>query len=74
VSVAERGGSLEIGEPERLPFSPEVYSLGPARPGGRFGATPRSPDGKRFLLEQFASQAVVEPVHLVRSWRRLVER
>jgi Tol biopolymer transport system component len=74
VSVAERGGSLEIGEPERLAFSPELYSLGPARPGGRFGATPRSPDGKRFLLEQFASQAVVEPVHLVRSWRRLLER
>ena len=74
VSVTERGGSLEIGEPERLPFSPELYSLGPARPGGRFGATPRSPDGKRFLLEQFAAQAVVEPVHLVRSWRRLLER
>jgi eukaryotic-like serine/threonine-protein kinase len=72
VSVSERGGSLELGAPTRLPFSGEEFDLGMRPGGGRLAV--RSPDGQRFLLARFGAGAVTEPVRLVRSWRRLVER
>jgi hypothetical protein len=33
-----------------------------------------SPDGKRFLVERFDSGAFVEPIRLIRGWRRVVEK
>jgi Tol biopolymer transport system component len=74
VSVAERGGTLEPGAPERLPFSPEDFGFGSTGESGRFGLAVRSPDGKRFLVARYDSAAVVEPIRLVRSWRRLLEK
>ena len=64
VAVTERNGGVEMGTPERLPFSRETF---------RLDSGVRSADGKRFLVERFQSEAVTEPVRLVRSWRRLVE-
>jgi Tol biopolymer transport system component len=65
VAVTERSGVLELGKPEPLPFSPQIFRLD-------FGVL--SPDGKRFLVERYDSEAVSEPVRLVRSWQRLVEK
>jgi hypothetical protein len=73
VSVAARGEALELGTPERLPFSREAFGFESSTGGGRFGTAVRSPDGKRFLVARYDSEAVTEPVRLVRSWRRLVE-
>ena len=73
VGVAARGDALELGTPERLPFSREVFGVESSTGGGRFGRAVRSPDGKRFLVARYDSEAVTEPVRLVRSWRRLVE-
>jgi Tol biopolymer transport system component len=73
VSVAARGDALELGTPERLPFSREAFGFASSTGGGSVGAAVRSPDGKRFLLARYDSEAVTEPVRLVRSWRRLVE-
>jgi Tol biopolymer transport system component len=74
VSVADRGGSLEPGTPQRLPISRDQFSFDSAGGGGRFGMAVRSPDGKRFLVARYDSQAVTEPIRLVRSWRQLVEK
>ena len=65
VSVSERTGALDFGAPERLPFSRDAFRL-------FFGV--RSPDGKRFLVERFDSEAFTEPIRLIRSWRKLVEK
>ena len=65
VTVVERNGGVEIGTASRLPFSTETF---------RLASGIRSPDGKRFLVERFDSEAVAEPVRLVRSWKRLVEK
>ncbi len=65
VAVTERNGAIAIGTPERLPFSRETF---------RLDLGVRSPDGKRFLVERYASDAVTEPIRLVRSWRPLVEK
>jgi Tol biopolymer transport system component len=65
VSVSERTGVLDFGAPERLPFSRDTFRL-------FFGV--RSPDGKRFLVERFDSEAFTEPIRLIRGWRRLVEK
>jgi Tol biopolymer transport system component len=64
VAVTERNGTLEIGVPQPLPFSSQLYRLDYVL----------SPDGKRFLVERYASEAVVEPIRLIRSWRSLVEK
>jgi Tol biopolymer transport system component len=64
-SVSERAGAFEVGAPERLPIPRDAFRLG-------YGA--RSPDGKRFLVERFDSEAYTEPIRLIRSWRRLVEK
>jgi len=74
VSVAAHGDALELGTPERLPFSQEAFAFESSTGSGRFGAAVRSPDGKRFLVARYDSQPVIEPVRLVRSWRRLVEQ
>ena len=34
----------------------------------------RSLDGKRFLVERYDSEAFTEPIRLIRSWRKLVEK
>jgi Tol biopolymer transport system component len=73
VSVAARGDALELGTPERLPFSREAFGFASSTGGGSVGTAVRSPDGKRFLVARYDSEAVTEPVRLVRSWRRLVE-
>jgi len=65
VAVADRNGVLEPGPPERLPFPKNAI-----RPDGRVF----SPDGERFLVERFDSEAFTEPIRLVRGWRRLVEK
>jgi Tol biopolymer transport system component len=65
VGVTERGGALEIGAPERLPFSRDTLNLD-------LGV--RSPDGKRFLVLRYDTEAFTEPIRLIRSWRRLVEK
>ncbi len=65
VSVGERTGALDFGAPQGLPFSPDSFRLD-------FGV--RSPDGKRFLVERYDSEAFTEPIRLVRNWRRLVEK
>ena len=65
VTVSERNAVLEVGTPERLPFSPQTF---------RLESGVRSPDGKRFLVERYDSEAVTEPVRLIRSWRRVVEK
>jgi hypothetical protein len=65
VGVAVRNGALEVGTPERLPFPRETISLDS---GVVFS------DGKRFLVERFDSEAVTEPIRLVRSWPRIVEK
>jgi Tol biopolymer transport system component len=65
VPVTWRNGSPEPGMPERLPLpreAPRLYSR------------IFSSDGRRFLVERYASEAVPEPIRLVHSWRRLVER
>jgi serine/threonine protein kinase/Tol biopolymer transport system component len=72
VAVAERGGSLDLGVPERLPFSREAFRFESSIGGALVGAAVRSPDGKRFLVARYASQAVTEPIRLVRSWQGLV--
>ena len=63
--VALHGGVLEAGSPERLPFP-----KGALRPDSPVF----SPDGKRFLVERFDSEAFVEPIRLIRGWRRVVEK
>jgi Tol biopolymer transport system component len=65
VTVAERSGALEIGTPAPLPFSPQTF---------RLDSGVLSPDGKRFLVQRYDSEPVVEPIRLIRSWRRLVEK
>jgi Tol biopolymer transport system component len=65
VAVSERASALEFGAPERLPFPADALELA-------FGF--RSPDGKRFLVLRYSSDAFVEPIRLVRSWRPLLER
>jgi eukaryotic-like serine/threonine-protein kinase len=65
VAITDRSGALEPGVPEPLPFSPQIFRLD-------FGVL--SPDGKRFLVERYDSEAVQEPIRLIRSWRRLVEK
>jgi Tol biopolymer transport system component len=65
VSVIVRNGSLDAGTPERLSFSKETISLAT---GVAFS------DGKRFLVQRFASGDATEPIRLVRSWRRIVEK
>jgi eukaryotic-like serine/threonine-protein kinase len=65
VAVTGRNGTLAIGVPQPLPFSSQLYRLD-------YGV--QSPDGKRFLVERFASEAVREPIRLIRSWRSLVEK
>ena len=64
-SVGERGGSLELGAPLRLPFSSESFRLGL----GVFSA-----DGRRFLVARLESEAFTEPIRLIRGWRQLVEK
>ena len=64
VDISERNGGIEVGPPQRLPFP---------REGLRLVSGVRSPDGKRFLVERFEGEAVVEPFRLLRSWRRVVE-
>jgi Tol biopolymer transport system component len=65
VAVTERGDVPELGEPERLPFSARAFQL----EGGVF-----SPDGRRFLVLRYDGEAVAEPIRLIRSWRRVVEK
>ena len=65
VAVSERAGALEFGLPERLAFSEDALDL-------RLGI--RSPDGKRFLVLRYASEAFDEPIRLIRGWRQLVEK
>jgi Tol biopolymer transport system component len=65
VAVTDRSGALEPGPPERLPFP-----KGTLRLDGRVF----SPDGKRFLVERFDTDAFTEPIRLLRSWRRVVEK
>ena len=65
VSVGERTGGLDLGAPARLPFPRDTFRLD-------FGV--RSPDGKRFLAERYDSEAFTEPIRLIRSWRKLVEK
>jgi serine/threonine protein kinase/Tol biopolymer transport system component len=65
VSVGERSGGLELGAPERFAFSRDTFRLD-------FGV--RSPDGRRFLVERYDSEAFTEPIRLIRSWRKLVEK
>ena len=65
VGVSERAGALEFGTPERLPFSQDAFDLG-------LGV--RSADGKRFLVLRYDSEAFTEPIRLIRSWRKLVEK
>jgi Tol biopolymer transport system component len=67
VTLTEKDGALEPGLPERLPFPRGALSLDAF--SGVF-----SPDGRRFLVERYDSEAVPEPIRLVHSWRRLVER
>lgn len=64
LGVAERAGGLELGVPERLPFSVDALDLARGI---------RSPDGKRFLVLRYTSQPFTEPIRLIRSWRKLVE-
>jgi len=65
VGVGERAGALDFGAPERLPFSRDSFRL-------FFGV--RSPDGKRFLVERYDSEAFTEPIRLIRSWQKLLEK
>jgi hypothetical protein len=65
VAVVERGGALEPGVPERLPFPKDSL---------RLDSRVFSPDGRRFLVERYASDAIAEPFRLIRSWRKAVER
>jgi serine/threonine protein kinase/Tol biopolymer transport system component len=65
VSVSERAGALDFGPPERLPFSRDTFDL--------FSGV-CSRDGKRFLVERYDSEAFTEPIRLIRSWRKLVEK
>jgi Tol biopolymer transport system component len=74
VAVSERGGSLEVGAPERLPFPRRAFGFDALVRGSGIGTALRSPDGRRFLLLRYDSEDVVEPVRLVRSWRRLLDR
>jgi Tol biopolymer transport system component len=64
VAVTVRGTALEIASPQRLPFNRETY---------RFDFGVRSPDGQRFLVERWETEAVIEPIRLIRSWRRILE-
>jgi Tol biopolymer transport system component len=65
VTITEGSGAVEIGVPAQLPFSPQTYGLDPGV---------LSPDGKRFLVQRYDSEPAVEPIRLIRSWPRLVER
>jgi Tol biopolymer transport system component len=65
VPVAVRNGALDPGPPERLPFP---------RDSLRLDSVPFSLDGRRFLVERYTSESFTEPLRLVRTWRRVIER
>jgi Tol biopolymer transport system component len=64
VGVEDRGGTLAIGVPQRLPFPTGTLNLAE----GFF-----STDGKRFLVLRYEAETFIEPVRLIRGWRRIVE-
>ena len=64
VRLDERGGSLEVQTPVRLPFPRETTDL----VGGI-----SSQDGKRFLAVRDEPDTFTEPIRLIRGWRQLVE-
>jgi Tol biopolymer transport system component len=62
--IDERGGSLEVQTPVRLPFPRESL---------RIARGISSQDGKRFLAARLEPDSFTEPIRLIRGWRQLVE-
>jgi hypothetical protein len=60
----ERGGSLEVQTPVRLPFPREIMRLARGVP---------SQDGKRFLAVRVEPDTFTEPIRLIRGWRQLID-
>jgi hypothetical protein len=65
VRIDERGGSLEVRTPVRLPFPRDTV---------RIARGVSSQDGKRFLAARLEPDAFTEPIRLIRGWRQLVEQ
>jgi Tol biopolymer transport system component len=64
VRIDERGGSLEVQTPVRLPFPRETL---------RIARGISSQDGRRFLAARLEPDSFTEPIRLIRGWRQLVE-